>query len=350
MGPRGRVPACRCTVWRDLMALHYPGAGWMRLRHDMRRRARALPRRTACCGSEAVDRRCSPSEVAGGTHDAGERPRRAIADAVLYEGYLLYPYRATSAKNQARWQFGVLGPPGAASAGVGDGRHRWSTRVPGRAGRRCQPVHVHCASCSSSTARSHATPPAEFDRRRADARRRPWVTWDEAVERERRRPVRSRRLDAPRPVPVDGRRAAWRIEDGRPAAGWSARAGRCAAALVASPSATARSPASACGPQHRRRGPRGPDAAIAASLIGTHLLADAPAARSCRCSTRPDAAAAAATGCASTAAARCSPGEAGERDLLLVSPIILYDHPEIAERARARCSTPPRSTRSSPCG
>ena len=27
---------------------------------------------------------------------------RAVADAVLYEGYLLYPYRATSAKNQSR--------------------------------------------------------------------------------------------------------------------------------------------------------------------------------------------------------------------------------------------------------
>ena len=35
---------------------------------------------------------------------------RAVADAVLYEGYLLYPYRATSSKNQQRWQFGVLGP------------------------------------------------------------------------------------------------------------------------------------------------------------------------------------------------------------------------------------------------
>jgi hypothetical protein len=45
---------------------------------------------------------------------------RAVADAVLYEGYLLYPYRGTSTKNQSRWQFGVLGPPGAADAGVGE--------------------------------------------------------------------------------------------------------------------------------------------------------------------------------------------------------------------------------------
>jgi hypothetical protein len=35
---------------------------------------------------------------------------RAVADAVLYEGYVLYPYRASSSKNQTRWQFGVLMP------------------------------------------------------------------------------------------------------------------------------------------------------------------------------------------------------------------------------------------------
>ena len=45
---------------------------------------------------------------------------RQVADAVLYEGYLLYPYRASSSKNQVRWQFGVLGPDGAAAAGVGE--------------------------------------------------------------------------------------------------------------------------------------------------------------------------------------------------------------------------------------
>ena len=34
----------------------------------------------------------------------------AVADAILYEGYLLYPYRRSSAKNRVRWQFGVLFP------------------------------------------------------------------------------------------------------------------------------------------------------------------------------------------------------------------------------------------------
>jgi hypothetical protein len=38
---------------------------------------------------------------------------RKVADAVLFEGYVLYPYRASAPKNQVRWQFGVLAPPGA---------------------------------------------------------------------------------------------------------------------------------------------------------------------------------------------------------------------------------------------
>jgi len=45
---------------------------------------------------------------------------RQIADAVLYEGYLLYPYRASARKNQIRWQWGVLVPPAYAAAGHGE--------------------------------------------------------------------------------------------------------------------------------------------------------------------------------------------------------------------------------------
>jgi hypothetical protein len=41
---------------------------------------------------------------------------RSIADAVLYEGYILYPYRASSQKNQSRWQWGVVMAPGYAAA------------------------------------------------------------------------------------------------------------------------------------------------------------------------------------------------------------------------------------------
>jgi hypothetical protein len=34
-----------------------------------------------------------------------------VANAVLYEGYMLYPYTPSSVKNRQRWNFGVLSPP-----------------------------------------------------------------------------------------------------------------------------------------------------------------------------------------------------------------------------------------------
>jgi hypothetical protein len=39
-------------------------------------------------------------------------PLEKIANAVLYEGFLLYPYRKSSVKNQQRWHFGTIGPAG----------------------------------------------------------------------------------------------------------------------------------------------------------------------------------------------------------------------------------------------
>ena len=34
----------------------------------------------------------------------------SVADAILYEGYMLYPYRRSALKNQHRWTFGVVEP------------------------------------------------------------------------------------------------------------------------------------------------------------------------------------------------------------------------------------------------
>ncbi|MEV3971443.1 hypothetical protein AB0K68_25385 [Streptomyces sp. NPDC050698] len=59
----------------------------------------------------------------------------AVADAVLYEGYLLYPYRRSSAKNRVRWQFGVLFPrdwveaDGPVTPGVSGSADSWYQRT-----------------------------------------------------------------------------------------------------------------------------------------------------------------------------------------------------------------------------
>jgi hypothetical protein len=42
---------------------------------------------------------------------------RTIADAIMLEGYALYPYRASSRKNQFRWTFGLLAPRSWCEAG-----------------------------------------------------------------------------------------------------------------------------------------------------------------------------------------------------------------------------------------
>lgn len=57
-------------------------------------------------GADAVDDTAVPDGPGGPSFEQ----LSAVADAVLYEGYLLYPYRRSSAKNRVRWQFGVLLP------------------------------------------------------------------------------------------------------------------------------------------------------------------------------------------------------------------------------------------------
>lgn len=45
---------------------------------------------------------------------------RRVADAVLYEGYVLFPYRASALKNRYRWQWGVAIPRAQADLGASE--------------------------------------------------------------------------------------------------------------------------------------------------------------------------------------------------------------------------------------
>jgi hypothetical protein len=58
----------------------------------------------------------------------------AVADAVLFEGYLLYPYRASAQKNALRWQFGVLVPPAATERLAEPARNRTELLLEPRSG------------------------------------------------------------------------------------------------------------------------------------------------------------------------------------------------------------------------
>src|SRR5215472_14276264 len=48
----------------------------------------------------------------GGASPSSRAAADAVARAVLYEGFVLYPYRSSALKNRHRWLFGTLAPPG----------------------------------------------------------------------------------------------------------------------------------------------------------------------------------------------------------------------------------------------
>jgi hypothetical protein len=255
---------------------------------------------------------------------------RAIADAVLYEGYLLYPYRATSSKNQSRWQFGVLGPPGAANSGIGeddtlsaqfliDGDSELTLVV-----RFLQLQHRRAERDAGG---------GEFEAvDELTSGLQSWVTWDEAVERELTfGPLTLADLDRPRTLPI----AVPAGEDTEDVAGGRLIRTRQAIAAELSIAAERDDGLYRVSVTVRNTGPLAADkdAAIATSPIGTHVIGEVLGGEFVSLLEPPDSAAAAVSRCTRH---RCFPvlaGRPGERDLLLISPIILYDHPEIAEQS-----------------
>jgi hypothetical protein len=259
---------------------------------------------------------------------------RLAADAVLYEGYLLYPYRSTAAKNQVRWQFGVLGPPGAATAGFGEepdltvecllqpGDHDARVTVT----LRFLQLQQRSAERDDGPAGFTAVPEL-----RAGAA--VWTTWDEAVEVERELgvfPLTALGRGVHLVVRVDGGEEVEAVPPGRLVRR------REPLSAVAALEATPDGPVVRLRAAVRNAAPRAPDrgAALRSSLIGTHLLLSAAGTRFVSVIDPPDDARDAAGRCRQR---RCWPVLAGDRgpdgqtsDVVLAAPIILSDHPAVA--------------------
>jgi hypothetical protein len=250
---------------------------------------------------------------------------RTVADAVLYEGYLLYPYRATSAKNQVRWQFGVLGPDGAAEDGLGeDARLATQCLVPAPVGEADPEVTVHLRFLQLQLREVAEAQPGQPSR------------WEEAVEREVTLPpfsVGGPTVPFKFPVTVPGGQDLEPVAEN--GAGASSRIIRTRWPLAAE----VRLETTRLGAYVRlslevqntsTERARSKEEAIRASLIGAHLLIETTGRGFVSLLDPPVAAQAAAAECRQH---RCWPvlaGPPGINDVLLVSPIILYDHPEVA--------------------
>ncbi|KUI40698.1 hypothetical protein AU198_13290 [Mycobacterium sp. GA-1199] len=256
---------------------------------------------------------------------------RAVADAVLYEGYLLYPYRASSSKNQSRWQFGVLGPSGAAEAAIGEDASM-STQVL---------LTPHGIPMVTGVIRFLQLQHRSVERDAGGGRFEPvdelssgtdaWVSWDEAVECEipiHPFPVMS--LPATLDISVPSASEIQPVAGGRLVRTRRELSGRLDVSAEQDGDLL-RLTFDVC----NTAAPAGDeDEAIAVSLIGTHLLLEVADGEFVSLLEPPEGASDAVARCRQH---RCFPvlaGPAPHRDLVLASPIILYDHPEIAEQSK----------------
>ncbi|HZQ19352.1 MAG TPA: hypothetical protein VFA90_11555 [Terriglobales bacterium] len=108
---------------------------------------------------------------------------KKVADAVLYEGYMLYPYRFSAIKNRQRWSFGILYPPEYAEVRAGTERSHMHSecllQARGSAALQVQLRFLHLVSTHAShRAEEHLTP-ADTDHGDAELAQ----SWNEGNER-----------------------------------------------------------------------------------------------------------------------------------------------------------------------
>ncbi|WP_205739853.1 hypothetical protein [Georgenia sp. SYP-B2076] len=273
-----------------------------------------------------------------------------VADAVLYEGYVLYPYRKSSGKNQVRWQFGILAPRawvdarGGAVDGVAGSSESWWQQTeclleaPDAATLRVRVRYLQLQTRDIEERR----PDGSFHRvERLEVGGRTELSFEEAVPRE-----------ADVAVPLGGLRARPRTldvaapggEDVEPVADGEGRAvgrvvrrrrpltARAQLSLERMPTPfplhrlRVRTENAAAGPPPAAARP----VALRSSLIATHTLLALDAGSFLSLLEPPAWAEAAAGQCANIRTFPVLVGEPGSRDLVLSSPIILYDHPRVA--------------------
>lgn len=271
---------------------------------------------------------------------------RSVADATLYEGYVLYPYRVSSAKNRVRWQFGVLAPRAWAEA---DGSERWKLRTECI----CDPgpspdlwVRVRFLQLQSRIVQAAGPNGYEPVESLLVGGVR-WVPWDEAVERVvevgpcKVLPVASSHHEAEFAFGADGSTEDLVDDDGTVVGRIVRRTDDCVGTVTIdaewaegySPLAkltvavTNRSDAVGHGATR--------DEALAHSLLGVHALLGLDGGSFVSSIDPPTDAVEAVAGCTNDGSFPVLVADpSGGPDVMLSSPITLYDHPEVAPESQ----------------
>ncbi len=246
---------------------------------------------------------------------------RRIADAVLYEGYILYPYRASAQKNRSRWQFGVLMPPAYAAA---DPYERSMTRaecVFEHAGRPSVEVTVRFLQVQRRRALEPdpAVPPV----------------WDEAVEQEVTVEAGSPDLFEQAQVTdfaIPGGEESETLSGARVSRRRELLTGSVSvrATRLPGPWQAARLTVSVHNQTPAAVGPVTREEALPAALVAAHMIITVSGGAFFSMTDPPEWAQPEVGACENIGCWPVLAGPPGERRVMLASPIILPDHPEVA--------------------
>jgi hypothetical protein len=252
---------------------------------------------------------------------------RAVADTVLYEGYLLYPYRASAEKNQARWQFGVLVPPSYAAAGHGEHSHARTECLIDPGSDPVVHLRVRFLQLQHRGLVDDVGTPVDT---LGDL-----VPWDEAVEREVDAVMHlSQLLDEAQTVPIafDGGSDTEEVSGGAIVRQrWPARGElRCQVEPLPGPYGVLRLRTVLANTSDWDGAVATRPHALRHSLIAAHSVAALTEAKFISLLDPPEWAKGYVETCDNEHTWPVLLGAPGDTDTILSSPIILYDHPEIA--------------------
>jgi hypothetical protein len=271
-----------------------------------------------------------------------------LADTVLFEGYMLYPYRANDPKNRVRWQFGVLAPPAFVDVDPSERTFLQSECLleGDDVLLEVQVRFLHVQQRTVEVNRGGAFEPVDS----LDVGRATYLPWDEAVVYETTIPIElatgaddsgEGRLHVPSGAEVE----MLVDSDGRVAGRFVRERRSLDARLVLTVTALP-------GPYGVRRvrlrldnctaweptGDGCPDRpeALRHSLVAAHLLVAARGGAFVSLIDPPEWASRYAEDCEQIGTFPVLAGAPGARDLVLASPIILYDHPQVAPESASQ--------------
>lgn len=274
-----------------------------------------------------------------------------IAKAVLYEGYMLYPYRPSSVKNQQRWNFGVLCPETYSDAQEGTEASTMQTEclVEGSSATsieiRLRFLQLSARSVGQFTEPVSDLAPAELQALRwvekFEVNGRVYRAWQEAAEREFIVPEPSIDALVASPIahsfsfPEEAQIEPLRDSDGL-VGGILVRAGRALCGDVEVAAARMDDEVFRLTVRIRNTTPfavtpsTARETVLLHSLVSTHIILGATDGAFVSLLEPPGELGEQAASCKNLGTWPVLVGEAGQRDTMLSSPIILYDYPQIA--------------------